>query len=104
MKVKVIKLFKDKFDKETLYQIGEVHDFEEERAQDLIERGLAEGVKSPPRFDSAQRPTPKGDLESQEPGETKADTAETEEAKEEKPTAKEKEPKTKAKKPAAKKK
>ena len=46
MKVVVLKRFRDKFDGKTRYQPGEVVEFADERAKDLIERGLAkaEGV------------------------------------------------------------
>lgn len=41
MEVIVVKRFRDKFDGRTRYMPGEVVKFEAERAQDLIERGLA---------------------------------------------------------------
>lgn len=44
-KVKVVKRFRDKFDHVTRYEVGTEHEFETERADDLIERGLAEAVE-----------------------------------------------------------
>lgn len=41
MKVLVLKRFRDKYDKKTRYQPGEVVDFSEDRAKSLVERGLA---------------------------------------------------------------
>ena len=42
VKVKVLKPFWDKFEKETRYKIGQELEFEFERAQDAISRGLVE--------------------------------------------------------------
>ncbi|HBG39911.1 MAG TPA: hypothetical protein DDW85_00690 [Porphyromonadaceae bacterium] len=44
MKVKVLKRFCDKNDKTTIYSVGSELEFEDERAADLITRGLAESV------------------------------------------------------------
>jgi len=38
----VLKRFKDKFDHETIYEAGQELEFDQERANDVIERGLAE--------------------------------------------------------------
>lgn len=40
MKIQVLRVFRDKFDQETMYQPGSVHEFDDGRAVDLIERGL----------------------------------------------------------------
>lgn len=42
MEVKVIKRFRDKHDKVTYYEAGQVCEFDDERAQSLIERGIVE--------------------------------------------------------------
>jgi len=41
IQIVVVKRFKDKFDHKTLYTAGQELTFEEERANDLISRGLA---------------------------------------------------------------
>ena len=38
----VVKRFRDKFDHETYYEAGNELEFDEDRANDLVERGLAE--------------------------------------------------------------
>lgn len=43
-KVKVKQVFRDKFNKAVRYEVGQVLDFEEERAADLVNRKLAEYV------------------------------------------------------------
>lgn len=40
MKVKVIQEFRDKFNYNTVYKVGEVYEFEEERAKDILARKL----------------------------------------------------------------
>ena len=45
MEVKVIKRFRDKHDKVTYYEAGQVCEFDDERAKDLIERGIVEPLK-----------------------------------------------------------
>lgn len=40
--VKVVQKFRDKEDLSVLHEAGEVLEFEQERAQDVVERGLAE--------------------------------------------------------------
>lgn len=42
MKVKVLQEFRDKNDRSKRFTIGEVVDFEQERAEDIIARGLGE--------------------------------------------------------------
>ena len=42
MKVKVLQLFVDKYNHITRYEPGTVHEFDDERAMDLVKRGLAE--------------------------------------------------------------
>lgn len=44
MKVKVIKIFKDKYTRTKFYHPGDIVEFEEERAKDIINRGLGEEV------------------------------------------------------------
>lgn len=47
MKIKVIKEFRDKFDKTTIYSVGTVIDnFNTDRCKDLITRGLAKEIKT----------------------------------------------------------
>lgn len=47
MKIKVIKEFRDKFDKVTIYPVGTVIDkFDTDRCKDLITRGLAKEIKT----------------------------------------------------------
>lgn len=48
MKVKVLRQFRDKHDHVTRYEVGTEHEFESERASNLIERGLAEAVEETP--------------------------------------------------------
>lgn len=42
VKVTVVKVFRDKFDKSVLYNLGQEIELESERAKDVVERGLAE--------------------------------------------------------------
>lgn len=44
MKVKVLAEFYDKFNISVLYGVGEIHEFEDGRASEMIARGLAEEV------------------------------------------------------------
>ena len=46
MKVKVLREFYDKNDLRHKYSVGEIVEFETERAKDIIERGLGEEVKA----------------------------------------------------------
>src|SRR5690554_5466447 len=67
MKVKVLQRFRDKHDKVTRYEVGTEHVFDDERANDLITRGLAEAVVEQPNEDVDA----KGDeviTEAKEPG------------------------------------
>lgn len=43
--IMVTEAFLDKFDLSIRYEVGEVLEFDEERAQDVVERGLAEYVE-----------------------------------------------------------
>lgn len=45
MKIRVTKVFKDKKTRER-YKVGDVIDFEKKRAEEAIEKGLAEKVKT----------------------------------------------------------
>jgi len=47
MKVKVLQLFVDKYNHITRYEPGTVCEFDDERAKDLVERGLAEENQEP---------------------------------------------------------
>ena len=47
MKIRVISEFYDKFHTSTLYKVGAVLDFDDERAADVISRGLAEPYSEP---------------------------------------------------------
>lgn len=42
VKIKVVKSFRDKFDRSVLYKTGQELDFEQERAEDVVKRELAE--------------------------------------------------------------
>lgn len=42
VKIKVVKSFRDKFDRSVLYKTGDELDFEQERAEDIVKRELAE--------------------------------------------------------------
>lgn len=52
MKVKVLQRFRDKYNHVTRYEVGTEHEFENERAADLIERGLVEAVEETPPADA----------------------------------------------------
>lgn len=47
MKIIVKEEFTDKFDHKTIYTVGKELDFDEERCQDLIKRGLAKLATKP---------------------------------------------------------
>lgn len=51
MKIKVITKFRDKFDSSILYNVGDMLDFESDRATNLISRHLAEAVEVPTATD-----------------------------------------------------
>ncbi len=42
VKIVVTGRFRDKFDHQTIYEVGRELEFDKERAEDVIERGLAE--------------------------------------------------------------
>lgn len=46
VKIKVLKPFRDKFDKKVRYEVGDELDLEQERAEDVTSRELAEYVES----------------------------------------------------------
>lgn len=46
VKVKVLHIFRDKFDHVTVYQAGKTYEFDAERAEDLVSRGLAKLIKT----------------------------------------------------------
>ena len=54
MKVKVNSLFYDKFNLTRCFKPGEVVDFEEKRAKDIVERGLGEFFKEPKAYDAPE--------------------------------------------------
>lgn len=45
MKVKVLQEFRDKNNFSILYKVGQIQYFDDERAESLIKRGLAEEIK-----------------------------------------------------------
>lgn len=49
MKVKVVKPFCDKFNLTRMFNPGEVVDFEQARAENIVERGLGEYLKEAPK-------------------------------------------------------
>lgn len=57
MKVRVIQMFGDRGDFTVKHLIGKLMDVDEERATDLISRGLAEKVEPEPK--SEPKPKPK---------------------------------------------
>jgi len=42
VKIVVVHRFRDKFDHKTYYEVGDELDFEEDRVNDVVSRGLAE--------------------------------------------------------------
>ena len=76
MKLKVIKIFRDKYNRSTRYMPGEIVDFAPKRAQDLIERGLAEAAeKVEPKEPANDNPdTPSGEDRKSEPAKRKPAT------------------------------
>ena len=71
MKIRVISEFYDKFHTSTLYKVGTVLDFDDERAKDVIAKKLAEPYSEPEK-----RPEPKiehpAEQERRKPGRPKA--------------------------------
>jgi len=55
MKIRVISEFYDKFHTSTLYKVGTVVDFDDERAKDIISKKLAEPYAAP---EKAAEPAP----------------------------------------------
>ena len=65
MKIKVVSEFWDKFHTSTLFTVGTVLDFDEERAQNVISRGLAVAYtepKKPGRPKAEPKPEPKPEV------------------------------------------
>ena len=54
-KIKVITRFKDKFNMAHFFNVGGVVDFEDERAKDVISRGLAEPYVEPKKVAEAPK-------------------------------------------------
>ena len=65
MKIRVISEFYDKFHTSTLFKVGTVLDFDDERANDIISKKLAEPYSEPER-----KPEPKAEqpAEPKKPG------------------------------------
>ena len=61
MKVRVLQQFKCKIDNKTRFKVGSEHEFETERAQNLIERGLAEAIEETPAGDKKEITPTSGD-------------------------------------------
>ena len=56
MKVKVLQEFWDKYNRDKKYEVGDVVDFEQTRAEDIVSRGLGEEVVPPaPRKPRAKK-------------------------------------------------
>lgn len=55
MKIKVVEVFQDKFNG-VMYEKGDILDFETERSNDLIKRGLAVSVE---KREAAEKPVEK---------------------------------------------
>lgn len=47
MKVQVIQEFRDKDNFAVVYKAGQIYEFEDERANDIIAKGLAQKLKGP---------------------------------------------------------
>ena len=52
MKIRVISEFYDKFHTSTLFRVGTVCDFDDERAQDIISKHLGEKVEDTPKVEA----------------------------------------------------
>ena len=62
MKIRVISEFYDKFHTSTLFKVGAVLDFDDERAADIIQKGLGEPYSEP-----EQKPAPKVEQKVEQP-------------------------------------
>lgn len=61
MKVEVTSPFLDKFNSSRMYNVGEVVEFEDERAKDMISRRLAKAFEEPkedPKEEPKEEPKP----------------------------------------------
>lgn len=56
MNIKVKVEFHDKFNYGITYHLGKVYDFEEERAEDIIRRGLGELAEAPKEESKVEAP------------------------------------------------
>lgn len=71
MKIRVISEFYDKFHTSTLFKVGTVCDFDDERAQDIISKHLGEKVEDTPKVEEPKAEAP---TEVAEPVKEVADT------------------------------
>jgi len=55
MKVKVLKVFENKYQKGKYFTPGQIVEFEEDRARDLIKKGLAEETKESPKSKESEK-------------------------------------------------
>lgn len=67
MKIKVLARFRDKNDYQVLYEVGEILDFNETRATDLVARGLAEVFETPTPKESVTTEEPKVEVPETDP-------------------------------------
>ena len=58
MKVRVINIFSDKYNLARVYQPGEIVDFEEKRAEDIVTRHLGEYVEEAPKVETPEVEAP----------------------------------------------
>ena len=74
MKLKVLRLFRDKFDPKKSYQPGTEVNFDDEaRCNDLIRRGLCEAVNDPKKAEAPAEETPEVPAEEPEKAEAPAE-------------------------------
>ena len=59
MKVKVKNTFIDKFNRSRVFNPGDVVEFEDERAKNIVALGLGEFVKETPKEEVPARPKPR---------------------------------------------
>lgn len=108
MKVKIVRPFYDKFNLSRLFNPGEVVDFEEKRAEDIVSRGLgefskenkAEKPEAPKVEEPAEPEAPKAEEPNAEPEGTAGATSEEPEAESEEAPAEPKKPGRKPRKKA----
>ena len=75
MKIRVISEFYDKFHTSTLFKVGTVLDFDDERANDIISKKLAEPYTEPEEKKKPGRP-PKAEAKAEPAVEQEVKTAE----------------------------